>query len=176
MNEAHPASPHARSWPQGDARLLGSPTARRLLSSTIPARMAYTSVDGTPRVVPSWFHWNGEEIVMATFRAAPHVRHPASRIRALQERPTVAVMIDTEDFPPEVLDIRGDAELTEVAGVDEEYAKAAHRYLGVEAAEEYLGQLDDPVTKMVRIAVRPSWVGLIDFESRLPSALGGVTA
>jgi hypothetical protein len=29
---------------------------------------------------------------------------------------------------------------------------------------------------MARIAVRPSWVGVLDFQGRLPRALGGVTA
>jgi hypothetical protein len=28
---------------------------------------------------------------------------------------------------------------------------------------------------MARIAVRPNWVGVVDFQARLPSALGGVT-
>ena len=28
-------------------------------------------------------------------------------------------------------------------------------------------------TRMARIAVRPAWVGLLDFETRMPSALGG---
>jgi hypothetical protein len=37
------------------------------------------------------------------------------------------------------------------------------------------GQSLVPGTRMARIAVRPTWVGVIDFESRLPSALGGVT-
>jgi hypothetical protein len=46
--------------PQGDLRLLDSDVARRLLSSTIPARLAYIATDGTPRVVATWFHWTGE--------------------------------------------------------------------------------------------------------------------
>src|SRR5215472_8511093 len=37
--------------PQGDLRLLETDVARRLLSSTIPARVAYIATDGTPRVV-----------------------------------------------------------------------------------------------------------------------------
>jgi hypothetical protein len=45
--------------PQGDLRLLHGEVAKRLLSSTIPARLAYIAKDGTPRVIPSWFHWNG---------------------------------------------------------------------------------------------------------------------
>ena len=34
--------------PQGDLRLLETDVARRLLSSTIPARVAYIATDGTP--------------------------------------------------------------------------------------------------------------------------------
>jgi hypothetical protein len=81
--------------------------------------------------------------------------------------------IDTETFPPEVLSVRGKAEITEVDGVVPEYARAAHRYLGSEQATAYLAQIDHPSTRMARIAVRPTWVGLLDFQTRLPSALGG---
>lgn len=42
--------------PQGDRRLLESEMAQRLLTSTIPARLAYLALDGTPRVLPTWFH------------------------------------------------------------------------------------------------------------------------
>jgi hypothetical protein len=44
---------------QGDLELLNDPVARRLLASPVPARLAYTWTDGTPRVVPIGFHWNG---------------------------------------------------------------------------------------------------------------------
>jgi hypothetical protein len=55
-----------------------------------------------------------------------------------------------------------------------EYAAAARRYLGEAAAAEMLTGLDQPGTKQARIAVRPTWVGLLDFASRRPSVLGGV--
>jgi|GEM_PF-5864287 hypothetical protein len=42
-----------QSLPQGDPRLLESDVARRLLICTIPARVAYLAVDGTPRTVPT---------------------------------------------------------------------------------------------------------------------------
>jgi hypothetical protein len=160
---------------QGDIRLLESELAQRLLTSKIPARYAYTAPDGTPRVIGSWFVWTGEELVMPTFISAPHISHPTFRLRALREKPDVAVSIDTETFPPEVLSIRGKAEITEVEGIDPEYAEAAHRYLGTAEASGYLEQIDQPGTRMARISVRPDWVGLLDFESRLPSALGGTS-
>ena len=161
---------------QGDPRLLETDLAQRLLASTIPARCAYTALDGTPRIVASWFEWTGEELVLPTFIAAPHVSHATYRVRALRANPEVAISIDTDFFPPEVLSIRGSAEVAEVDGVAPEYAEAAHRYLGSEKATGYLATLDDPSTRMARIAVRPAWVALMDFQTRMPSALGGVQA
>jgi hypothetical protein len=159
--------------PQGDLRLLQSDVAQRLLASTVPARFAYISTDGTPRVVPTWFNWTGDELVMPTFVSAPHVRHAAGRLRALRANSHVAVTIDTDRFPPEVLLVRGEAQVSESDGVDPDYAQAARRYMG-EQAEAYLGHIDQPGTRMARIAVRPAWIGLLDFETRLPSTLGGV--
>jgi hypothetical protein len=158
---------------QGDPKLLETDLAERLLASTIPARYAYTALDGTPRMVASWFAWTGQELVLPTFIAAPHVSHATYRLRALRANPDVAISVDTESFPPEVLSIRGRAEITEVDGIAPEYAEAAHRYLGSEEASEYLAQIDQPGTRMARIAVRPAWVGLLDFQTRMPSALGG---
>jgi hypothetical protein len=112
---------------------------------------------------------------MPTFLAAPHVRHAAGRLRALRQNPDVAVTIDTETFPPEVLTIRGRVAISEVDGIPPEYASAARRYLGDEAALAYLDQIDQPGTRMARIDLRPSWVGVLDFQSRLPSALGGIS-
>jgi hypothetical protein len=157
--------------PQGDLRLLNSAVAQRLLSSSIPARYAYNASDGTPRILSSWFHWTGDELVMPTFIAAPHARHPARRINALRARPDIAVSIDTETSPPEVLLLRGQATVTEVDGIPAEYAQAAVRYLGSEVADPYLAMIDQPGTRMARISLRPSWVGVIDFQSRRPSAL-----
>ena len=159
---------------QGDLRLLESDIARRLLTSTTPARYAYTAPDGTPRIVASWFVWTGEELVLPTFLSAPHVSHAAYRVRALRENPDVAISIDTESSPPEVLSLRGRAEIIEIDGVATEYAEAAHRFLGSEQATGYLAQIDQPGTRMARIAVRPSWVAVMDFQTRMPSALGGV--
>lgn len=160
---------------QGDLGLLETEVARRLLSSRIPARFAHVATDGTPRVLSTWFHWTGEVLVMPTFLAAPHVRHPASRLRALQANPNVAVTIDTESFPPEVLAIRGRVEISEFDGIPAEYASAARRYLGEQAAREYLSQIDQPGTRMARIILRPAWVGVHDFRSRQPSVFGGIS-
>jgi len=164
----------ADALPQGDPGLLDTDTARALLASAIPARLAYVAPDGTPRIVPTWFTWTGEEIVMGTYVRAPHVARPAARIGALRANPAVAISIDSDGQPPRVLSIRGEAVVTEQAGPVAEYAEAAHRYLGEEMANGFLAPLDESNTVMVRIAVVPRWVGVIDFETRLPAPLGGV--
>jgi hypothetical protein len=158
---------------QGDLMLLESDVAKGLLTSTVPARFAYVATDGTPRVLPTWFHWTGDELVMPTFVSAPHIRRAASRLKDLRANPNVAVTIDTEDFPPNVLLIRGQVAITEMQGVAPEYALAARRYLGEEAAAAYLAQVDQPGITMARIALRPAWVGVLDFQTRLPSNMTG---
>ena len=138
--------------------------------------MAFAALDGTPRVVPSWFHWTGRDLVTVTYVAGPRIgiRHPAARLAALRARPDVAVTIDTETFPPQSLSLRGRVEITEVAGLAPEYAAAARRYLGEEAAAGMLAAMNQPGTVQARIVLRPTWAGLLDFDTRLPSVQGGV--
>ena len=112
---------------------------------------------------------------MATYLAGPAagIRHPAARVAALRANPTVALTIDTETSPPQSVTIRGRAEIDEINGLAPEYVSAARRYLG-DAAAAMLAGMDQPGTVQARIAVRPTWVGLLDFAERLPSPLGGV--
>jgi len=70
-----------------------------------------------------------------------------------------------------VLLIRGTARLEPVEGVVPEYAAAAERYFDPELAKNWLGQLRTQVSSMVRITITPEWVGLLDFQTRFPSAL-----
>ena len=174
MSSTH-ATEQTEPLPQGDLRLLETDLAQQLLDSSIPARLAYVATDGTPRVVPTWFEWNGAEVVMATYVAGANagIRHPAARLAALRANPFVALTIDTEAFPPRSLTMRGRAAIDEVDGLAPEYVASAHRYLGAGAADMVAG-MDQPGTVQARIVVRPTWVGLLDFAERLPSALGGV--
>lgn len=149
---------------QGELSLLQHPVAQELLQSKIPARLAYVWTDGTPRVVPIWFHWNGREIVMGTPPKAP-------KLKALARNPKVSLTIDGNDFPNKVLLIRGTARLESVDGIVPEYVAAAERYFDRELREAWLGQLRTLVSSMVRITITPEWVGLLDFQTRFPSAI-----
>ncbi len=149
---------------QGSVALLGDPVAQRILQSRVPARFAYVWPDGTPRVVPINFHWSGEEVVLGTPIDAP-------KVRALQQNSRVAITIDTETFPANVLLIRGTATLAIMDEVPTEYIAAAKRYLGEEAGAAIGQQMGALVKRWVRIGIRPEWVGIIDFQQRWPSAI-----
>ena len=149
---------------QGDLALLQHPASRELLQSKIPARLAYVWTDGTPRVIPIWFYWSGQEFVFATPPRAP-------KLKALAKNPKVSFTIDDNVFPHKVLLVRGTARMEPVDGIVPEYALAADRYFGREQAQAWLGQLRTRISDMVRITVKPEWVGLLDFQTRFPSAL-----
>jgi PPOX class probable F420-dependent enzyme len=149
---------------QGDLELLQHPVAQELLQSNIPARLAYIGTDGTPRVVPIWFHWNGLEFVMGTPPQAP-------KLKALAKNPKVALTIDDNSFPHKVLQVRGTARLENVDGIVPEYALAAERYFGAAQGQAWVKQLRGMVSGMVRITITPEWASLLDFKTRFPSAL-----
>ncbi|HVI11168.1 MAG TPA: pyridoxamine 5'-phosphate oxidase family protein [Candidatus Binatia bacterium] len=149
---------------QGSLELLQHPASQELLHSKIPARLAYVWTDGSPRVVPIWFHWNGREIVMASPPKAP-------KLKALKHNPKVSLTIDDNTFPHKVLLVRGSARLEDVNGIVPEYEKAATRYFDAATANAWLTQLRGAISHMVRITINPEWVGLLDFETRFPSAL-----
>jgi len=149
---------------QGSLELLEHAAAKELLQSKIPARLAYIGTDGTPRVVPIWFHWTGKKFVMGTPPKAP-------KLKALGKNPKVALTIDDNNFPHKVLLVRGTATLETVAGVVPEYAAAAERYFGSVQGKAWVEQLGSKSTQMVRISIKPEWVGLLDFQTRFPSAL-----
>src|SRR5260370_10380225 len=149
---------------QGSPDLLQHPAARELLQSAIPARLAYVWTDGTPRVVPIWFHRNEREFALGTPPKAP-------KLKALAKNPKVALTIDDNTFPHKVLLVRGTARLQPPKGIVPEYAMAAERYFGAAQGKAWVAQLASMIPDMVRITITPEWVGLLDFQKRFPSAL-----
>jgi hypothetical protein len=149
---------------QGSLELLQDPVSKELLQSKIPARLAYIWTDGTPRVVPIWFHWDGKEFVLGTPPKAP-------KLKALARNAKVALTIDDNSFPHKVLLVRGTAYLETVNGIVPEYALAAERYFGREQGQAWVNQLRSTTPSMVRVAITPEWVGILDFQTRFPSAL-----
>jgi len=142
--------------------VLNDPLAQELIGSAIPARVAYISVDGEPRVVPLGFHWNGEQFVICTIPDSP-------KVHALAAHPEVALTIDTDAFPPHVLLVRGSASLETVEGVPAEYLQASRKQVGDAGMPAFEAQVRGLYQQMVRITIEPRWAKLLDFETRLPS-------
>jgi len=150
---------------EGDGlTVLADPIAQELLAAAIPVRLAYNWYDGTPRVVPIWFHWTGEEIVMAGPPDAP-------KVEAIRARPEVALTIDGIDWPYRVLLLRGTARVEVVEGVAPEYVAAARKHFGEEQGDAWAAQVGAMMTETARIAVRPTWAKVLDFQTRFPEAL-----
>jgi hypothetical protein len=149
---------------QGGLELLKDPVAEAMLGSTIPARLAYCWTDGTPRVVPIWFHWNGDQLVLGSPTKAP-------KLKALAANPNVALTIDDgTTWPHKVLLVRGRATVEGMNDVVPEYELSAQRYFGAEQGGAWVETLRGK--PMARIAITPTWVGILDFVTRFPSALG----
>lgn len=149
---------------QGDLSLLDDPVAQQLLQSHIPARLAYTCTDGTPRVVPIGHYWNGKEFVLGTPPDAP-------KMKALQDGAKVALSIDSDTLPYKVLLVRGTIRTEIVDGIAPEYEAMCLRTLGDEAGSAWLENMRPICPQMARIFITPEWVGVQDFETRFPNAI-----
>ncbi len=149
--------------------LLRDSVAQELLNSRELVRLAYTWTDGTPRVVPIWFHWDGIRIVMGTPAVSP-------KLRALALRPEVSLTIDTSVFPYHVLLVRGVVEMEHVVGAPPEVAAAAERYLGPDQGRAWMQQAGGLISDWVRLAVVPRFIQVIDYETRMPSAIAAAIA
>ncbi len=94
----------------------------------------------------------------------------------LPDHSQVALTIDGTQWPYRVLLIRGIAKVEVVEGVSPEYAASAERYFGEEQGRAWVEQVRAMFAQMARISVRPTWVGLLDFETRFPSAIEAAMA
>lgn len=139
--------------------LINDPVAQELLQSRVPARLAYNWRDGSPRAVPIWFHWTGQEVVLCSPPKAP-------KLKALPQNRAVAISIDTDTRPYRVLQIRGTAKVEMVEAIPPEYEAAAKRYLGVDQGRAWVERVKGMTSTTARIAVRPEWVGILDFATR----------
>jgi len=145
---------------------MADPVARRLLESANPARLAYVARDGSPRVVPVGFHWDGTFLVIGTVPGS-------AKVAALETNPAVALTIDTSPptWPPNVLLIRGTAKVSMVGGVFPEYVAGAKKLTPVEEFPQWEAGVRALYDQMARIDVTPTWVKVHDFESRIPQAV-----
>ncbi len=141
--------------------------AQELLTSTSAAHLAYTGMDGTPRVIPVGFFWTGDQVVISTATTSP-------KVMAVSARPDVALTIDSGNAPDQAraLSMRGQAIIEIVDGVVPEYLAAARKTMDAEAAAEFEQNVRGMYDRMARIAITPRWVRFYDFGAgRMPRFL-----
>ena len=144
---------------------LHHPDAEALLQSPDPARLAYGGPDGFPRVIPIGFWWDGTDIVVCTAPTAP-------KVKALAERPHVAVTIDVIGPPAKALLVRGVASIEIVDGVAQEYLYAAGKSTRGDELAAFEANVRSLYRQMARITIAPTWARYYDFGAgRLPTFL-----
>jgi len=146
---------------RGDTRLPGTPVAKEPPAAATPACLASTAPDGSARNIPVSFHGNGPDLIMGAFAGT-------FTIAALRAHPAVAVTVAAHHQGAKVLLLRGEVTLADVDGLLEEYAIAWRRTIGEQAPNSYLAATGKPGLRMVRIALRPRWAGVLDFGNRVP--------
>ena len=150
--------------PSDVAEILKKPVSQEMLNRDL-ARLAYVAKDGSPRVVPIGFTWNGTEVVMCTSTNAP-------KLASLRRNPAVSLTIDTEVHPPKILLLRGSAVLDEVEGIPDEFLQMNGTYgMTPEQRVEWEAGVRSLYESMVRIVVKPTWAKVIDFHETLPTAV-----
>jgi len=146
------------------SEVLAKPISQQLLGSDIPARLAYVGIDGDPRVVPVGFVWSQGRIVVGTVTAS-------AKVRALRQNPRVALTIDTQGYPPNVLLVRGSATVEVVDGVFPEYLEASRKLVPAGQFAEWEAGVRTLYTSMAKITIAPDWAKLLDFETTIPKAV-----
>jgi hypothetical protein len=146
------------------AEVLGKPISQELLGSDIPARLAYTGVDGDPRVIPVGFLWTAGRIRIGTLPSS-------AKVRALRQNSRVALTIDTQGFPPQALLVRGAASVELVDGVSPDYVEASRKLVPAEQFAGWEASVRALYRTTAMITITPDWAKLLDFETTLPKAV-----
>jgi hypothetical protein len=155
--------------PAAASDVLSTRLAQELLHSPLLMRLSYIGLDGSPRVVPIGYVWDGKDLIVCTAEKAP-------KVRALAANPRVAATIDTDSQPPHILLIRGTAATEMVDGIPPEYLDASKKYIPPEQWLAFDRQVRGLYKRMARIRITPEWAKLIDFETTLPVAVERLVA
>jgi hypothetical protein len=81
----------------------------------------------------------------------------------------VALTIDTNTYPPNVLLVRGTATIEVIDGVPPEYLEGAKKLVGAQKWQVFEAQARAMFKQMARIEIVPESAELLDFETRIPS-------
>lgn len=143
---------------------MNKPISQQLLREQPVLHLAYSAPDGSPRVIPLAYLWDGHSFRIWTIPIS-------DKVATLRNDPRVAITIDVNGPPPRILLARGRAELSTVTGVPDGYLEASHRNMPAEMWDGFDAQVRTLYEQMTAIVITPEWAKLIDFETNAPSAV-----
>lgn len=145
------------------------PVAQDLMKARIPMRLAYVAKDGSARAIPISYLWDGSAFVISSPPRWP-------KIKAFKANPRVAFTVDTTDFPPKIMLVRGEVSSMELhQGVPDVYVEASRRIVGEDQMEEWERGVRADIHEMMVIKITPTWVKVIDFERTYPGPSRSLT-
>jgi len=113
-------------------------------------RIGTVDDDGSPRVVPTWFIRQGEDIVFTP-------RAPAVFLANLRRDQRVGLSIDEDSLPYRKVSVQGTARTLYEPGADDEwrdlYRAIACRYVPTDVAEAYLQSTVDQPRALIAVAL-----------------------
>jgi len=148
--------------------VLTDPVTIDLIDRSPLMRIAYTGLDGAPRVVPLGYVVRDGQFVFCTIPTS-------AKVRALRSDPRVAITVDVQ-WPPCCLLVRGTAEVEIVDGVPEDYLEACRRGMPAETHADFEQQVRGLYDRMARIVVTPTFARLNDFVRTAPRAVERLVA
>jgi hypothetical protein len=83
----------------------------------------------------------------------------------------VALTIDTEGLPPNVLLVRGVATIEVVDGVHQAFLDASRKRVPAEGWDDFEASVRGLYKTMALITIEPLWAKVMDFETRLPETV-----
>jgi PPOX class probable F420-dependent enzyme len=118
-------------------------------------RLGTVDADGMPRVVPTWYILQDDEIVFTP-------RAPAVFLANIRRDPRIGLSIDEDPQPYRKVTVQGEARIVQEPGNDDVwrdlYRQIANRYIPEEATEAYVTDTIDQPRALIAVPFKGSKV------------------
>lgn len=143
------------------AEVFADETTRALIDRAPLMRLAYTALDGSPRVVPTGYLQRDATLIMYTIPSS-------AKVAALRADPRVAVTIDVGGMPPCALLVRGTCAIEIVDGIPEGYLESSRRTMSAAEYEQWEPGVRQLYDSMAVLTITATWAKLLDFQRTVP--------
>jgi nitroimidazol reductase NimA-like FMN-containing flavoprotein (pyridoxamine 5'-phosphate oxidase superfamily) len=118
-------------------------------------RIGNVDADGYPRVVPTWFIRQGDDVLFTP-------RAPAVFLANIRRDPRIGLSIDEEPLPYRKVTVQGDARIVHEPGEDDVwrdfYRQIVYRYIDKDAGDTYVNDTIDQPRALIAVSLADSKV------------------